>query len=42
MFHPFTFTEYIINNATEMINVNYYISYNNLINLTGTRTKEQV
>ena len=37
MFHPFTITEYIINNVTRMINVNY----NNLINLTGTRTEEQ-
>ena len=25
MFHPFTFTEYIINNVTRMINVNHII-----------------
>ena len=35
MFHAFTFTEYIINNVTRMINVN-------LIKLAGTRTEKQV
>ena len=40
MFHPFTFTECIINNVAGMNN--YYITYNNLINLTCTRTEEQV
>ena len=42
MFNPFKFAEYLINNVTGMINVNYYTMYNNLINLTGTRTEEQV
>ena len=41
MFNPFKFTEYLINNVTGLINVNDYIMYNNLINLTGTRTETE-
>ena len=40
MFHPFTFTEYIINNVAGRIN--YYIIICNLINFTDTCTEEQV